>query len=422
MKKLLKPTAKLVFFLVAFLVGMAGLSIYQTANLLEKTVKQKAKTSVILTTPAIKSLQQKNDTKLDFSGISGKVITQLAQLKQVKSYNKYSSTTAQGLNFTIASAPDDELDFMLDNPDITLTGVLHTSQINQFVTRNYKIIEGRGLKPSDNLKQNAVIERNLAHKNNLHVGDSLKISKQQKTYKLKIIGIYQAQEGFYGFGVSLNGVKQEPANTIYVSYNLANQLKGNNQSADLATFELKDFSSRLSFIKQAKKVIADTNYLLQTNDALYQAVIQKFSNIKILAVIIVVFSLILLVVGLVSFATRGVFLATPKASFRCFWKKNGLLLFLAAIMAGIGDFLVGTLICKTLLNLSSKIYHFLDNQRLLFLDKQNFPLEINHLMVINDISQLKDLTLLVFLSLFLACIVILFSRLVLKHKSLHRDN
>lgn len=407
---------------VAFIVGMIGLNLNQTLQKLEEITQKKAETTIFITNQQktkVNNFQQQENMisteqkRLDFSGIPTNLVKKIAKLSQVKRYNMSTSTNVSALNFQPASAKDELVD--LDSQqEVTITGVIATSQVSQFITHNYKIVAGKGLS-AQNVKTNQIlIEKNLAEKNNLKVGDVLKIKVGQTQYPLKIHGIYQAKEGFYGFEISLNGTKREPANTIYAPYELLKKIEPQKKTVDSATFELKKASAKQEFLKQAQKIIGNKKYLLKSDDTLYQTLLRKLQSWRRVSQKLIIFALCVVVLVLVIKASKEILVGNFISSLRLFFKKNWIILLSGIICAGVVDFLYGEQLGELILNLIGMASTFLADQKLIFIDVQKLPLDISQIMLRSDLTQFENLLFLTTISLIATMIVVVCGRVLFR--------
>lgn len=407
---------------VAFLVGMIGLNLHQTLFKLEKITEKKAATTVFISNKqrveSTESSNQENlvsseQKRLDFNGIPIKLVKKIAALPQVKKYNMSTSTNVKALNFQVASDKDELVDFN-NNEQVTVTGVISTNQVNQFITHNYTIIAGKGLSGNEAQNNRILIEKNLAAKNHLQVGDILKIEADGVIYRLKIQGIYEAKEGFYGFEISLNGTKREPANTIYASYNLLKQIEPQKTTTDSATFELKNTTTKSAFLQTAKKIVGNQNYTLKSDDTFYQTLLRKLRNWQKLSQRLIIIALGVVVLVLVIKASRESLVGNVKNSCRIFIKKNWLILLSGIIISGSIDFIYGEQLGELILNLIGSGSTFLADQKLIFINVQKLPLDISQVMLKSDLTQLENLMFLTVISLIVTIVVLVCGRVFFK--------
>ena len=125
-----------------------------------------------------------------------------------------------------------------------------------------------------------LIEKTLAEENNLAVGDTFKVKdSNDKEVELKVKGIYETTDAGDELGMQFKFLN--PANTLITSYTMVATLDGEESGTiDEATYTLSDPAKMTSFVKQAEKLIDTDTYSLQTNDQMYQQMLQPLNNVK----------------------------------------------------------------------------------------------------------------------------------------------
>lgn len=164
--------------------------------------------------------------------------------------------------------------------DFQITGVLASGAYSSFSAGTAKITSGEALTQTDENSNNVLIESSLAEANDLTVGDTFKVKdSDDKDVTVKIKGIYETSDSGTSMGMRFNFMN--PANTIFTSYTLANDLKGSDSAdtIDSAVYDLSDPKEMESFVKKADKLIDTDTYSLQTNDQMYQQMLQPLNNV-----------------------------------------------------------------------------------------------------------------------------------------------
>ena len=220
-------------------------------------------------------------------------VEKIAALDNLSYYTISSSTTVNASSFDAISSDssDDSSDSsnqggpqmpqMASQGDISLSGTNDTSTASSFKEGTAEIIEGVGITADDVDSNDAVIETNLAEANDISVGDTIKVESDDTTYKLKVVGIYESTES--ADSRSMQMASLNPYNTIYTSYTLTNEIKGDDydNTADSVVFTLTDPEKMDAFVKAAKKTGLDTDeFSLTTNDQVYQQMVQPLENVK----------------------------------------------------------------------------------------------------------------------------------------------
>lgn len=283
---------------------MAGLLIRNAAMTTVNTTKQQVGASVTLSAnreQAFKKMRTstsndgpsatKTRPKLTMPSVKLKDVTAISKLAGLANYNVSVTTSANASSIKaittssnsnktggmMGGGPSGNAESTTSTGDLQITGVLNTATLNAFKDNTSQITKGRALNSSDKTTNNAIIESELAKENNLKVGDTIKIkatttSKASDT--LKVVGIYKTSQSSVGMGPQ----QTDPANVIYTSYTLANQIKGQTGKVDSATFTLSDPTQKNSFVKAAKKIINPKQFTITADDSTYQSLKQSMQK------------------------------------------------------------------------------------------------------------------------------------------------
>ncbi|WP_271294684.1 ABC transporter permease [Weissella confusa] len=217
-------------------------------------------------------------------------VKKIAALSNVASYNITNSASVNASSFKAITTTSTNTPMgggdrggMMGNQnsgDIQINGVTSTTSTASFSDGTAKIVSGRGIKTSDQNTNNVVIANELATANNIKVGDTLtvKTTDDAATEKtVKVVGIYKLKTTTDGFQ------REDPANTIYGSFTLANDINGTPDQASNVTFTMAEPAKTTAFVKQAKKLI-DTSELTLTSDASqYKTVAASMKNVAAFA-------------------------------------------------------------------------------------------------------------------------------------------
>ena len=166
--------------------------------------------------------------------------------------------------------------------DFQISGVSNTAQTSGFTDGTAKIIEGEGITDSDKDTNNVVIDSTLASANDLSVGDTFIITStedEETTYEMTIKGIYESSETSSSMGMNFNFMN--PANTLYTYYTFANTLNGSTEddTIDSAVYTLTDPNKMTDFINEAENLIDTSTFSLQSNDTMFQAMLEPLNNV-----------------------------------------------------------------------------------------------------------------------------------------------
>lgn len=269
---------------------LAGILIQSAAKTAVKEAKSQSGTTVTLQADRQKAFEQlSKDTsqtqtgekpKLDLANVSVKTAKKLAQSQYVKSYNFSNMTQVSAKSFDPIETSSDSVmqqrpgSQTQDSSQVTLSGSLNLELTNG------KLLKGRSLTSSDQDTNNVVIEKQLAKQNDLSVGDTLKVTADDQTYKLKVVGIYQSNET-QSMGMN------DPANTLYTSYTLVGKISGTENKVQNVVYTLSDPTKAQTFIKASKKLINTNKFALTADDSTYQALKTPLNNVKSFATKIV---------------------------------------------------------------------------------------------------------------------------------------
>lgn len=237
--------------------------------------------------------------KFEMTPISLSVAQTIAKMTGVKSYLYTTTTTATAGNITPISTQSNSSDSSssdnafgrgesngqnnkMTSGDFTITGVNRTDSVSEFSSSTNKIIKGKGI-TSQTSNNEAVIESDLAKANNLSVGDNFTVkvtndSGSEKTYTLKVIGIYKSKTSVTSSQLQNNA--SNPSNNLYVNLQTANTMKGQTNTVDAATYTLSDPASVKSFVKKAKSKIDTDKFTVESNDKLYQQMLTPLNNVS----------------------------------------------------------------------------------------------------------------------------------------------
>ncbi len=303
-------TAILVFVL-------AGLTIRSAAEQAAKQAQQNVGATVTLSANRQAALkkQQESSTSDSSSGnrpdpgsfsltpVSLSDAEKIAKLSNVKSYSFESSASAQANSGITAisssdsssseeSQSDDSASMdtaggrgggpQMMQADFQITGVSATSQNSNFTDGTAKITKGEGITASDKGTNHVVIDSTLAEANDLSVGDTFKITSskdEDTTYEMTIKGIYESTATASSMGMNFSFMN--PSNTLYTSYTFANELNGtaDDDTVDSAIYTLNDPQKMDTFVSEAKKLIDTDTFSLQSNDTMYQSMLEPLNNV-----------------------------------------------------------------------------------------------------------------------------------------------
>ncbi|MFC0276886.1 ABC transporter permease [Enterococcus devriesei] len=294
---------------------LAGLTIRSGAELATTNAKKSVGATVTLSTnrEAMFKNQQDSDSEnarpdpgsFQQTPVNLSDAEKIAKLANVKSYSFEASTSADkstGITpisseeSTTLSSEDSTDQKMggqggpegMSQGDFQIKGVSQSSSYSEFSAGTASLVEGEAITAKDEGTSNVLIEENLAEANDLKVGDTFKIkNSDDKDVAVTVKGIYKTSSSSDSMGARFNFMN--PANTIFSSYTLVNTLTGSDdKTIDSAVYNLNDPKEMESFVKKANKLIDTDTFSLETNDQMYQQMLQPLNNVSSFAKNIVI--------------------------------------------------------------------------------------------------------------------------------------
>lgn len=103
--------------------------------------------------------------------------------------------------------------------DLTIEGIRNSNLTASFKDGRSKIVDGNAITQEIKNKKVTLIEKRLAEKNNLKVGNKIKWKSLEGTeLEYEIIGIYETDEQLPNMGGMSAPAIMNPANKLYVPY------------------------------------------------------------------------------------------------------------------------------------------------------------------------------------------------------------
>ncbi|MDH5076422.1 FtsX-like permease family protein [Clostridium perfringens] len=227
--------------------------------------------------------------------VKGEDIKKISENKNIYSYVKRINSVADLIDHDIVEtketlanqSPERSKNF---KRTVMLTGVNESSKENKFVSGAYKLIEGKHLENQD--KNKVLMHKDLAKKNNLKVGDKIKVKSNlfdadnekgaNETVEVEIKGLFDGHN---------NDVVSAPQelyeNTLITDINTAAKVYGNTEDTAAyqdATFFVKGDKNLEKVIKDIGKLdINWREYNLIKSSSNYPALQQSISGIYSIA-------------------------------------------------------------------------------------------------------------------------------------------
>lgn len=236
--------------------------------------------------------------------IKGEDIKKISEVKSIDHYVKRINSVADLADHDIIETPETKVDPSSDRAKyfkrtVMLTGVNDSSKETKFVSESYKLVEGEHLKDGDVSK--VILHKELAEKNNLKVGDTIKIKSNvydadnekgaDEMVEAEIIGLFDGEN---------NGPVTAPQelyqNTIMTDLNTAAKVYGNTEDTAVyqdATFFVKGDTSLETVVKDLEKLdINWSMYSLVKSTSNFPALEESISSIISIANTLFIGSLI----------------------------------------------------------------------------------------------------------------------------------
>lgn len=227
--------------------------------------------------------------------VKGKDIKKISSLSEIDSYIKRIGAVADLDGLDIISVPDESLNRDAEKikqfkKAVMLTGVNDSQKETKFISKEFKLIQGEHLKNDD--KNKVLIHKELAEKNNLKIGDKIKLKSNiydadnekgaKETVEVEIKGIFDGKNKTKAI------VSQELyQNNIISDIHTASKIYGNTEDSQTyldATFFVKGDKNIDSVIKNVKKLDINFNeYSLVKSSKNYPALQKSISGIYKLA-------------------------------------------------------------------------------------------------------------------------------------------
>ncbi|HDR8197410.1 ABC transporter permease [Bacillus thuringiensis] len=285
-----KSLILLAIFLVVTNLVFAGFTIQSASSKATDLARQQLGADINLRIDINKYLEEQNSNQnaneaRKVPSIEKKEADKLKNSKYLDHYNYLKSVIAELKELHNVEPSGGAQSFGPNNNlNFTLQGVRDFSLLEAAQEKKLKLVEGEGITSKTVGKNVAMIEKKLAEKNNLKVGDKLQIGEvmdeELTTKELEIIGIYESKEEAPSFG-GQSFALLEPANQIYVPYSVMNSLEN-------AIYSLKDPKDIDAFKEEVKKLGLPAYYELDAQDNVYKQMIGPIENIASFSKMIVI--------------------------------------------------------------------------------------------------------------------------------------
>ena len=227
--------------------------------------------------------------------IKGKDIKKIAESKDIYDYVKRINSVADLVDYDIIETQATTVNQSAERAQnfkrtVMLTGVNNSLKENKFVSGVYKLVEGEHLINQD--KNKILMHKDLAKKNNLKIGDKIKIKSNlfdadnekgaNETIEVEIKGLFDGHNNS-----NVTSAQELYENTLITDLDTAAKVYGNTEDTAVyqdATFFVKGDKNLEQVIKNVKKLdINWKQYTLVKSSSNYPALQQSISGIYSIA-------------------------------------------------------------------------------------------------------------------------------------------
>lgn len=277
-----------IFFIITNLV-LAGFAIQNASQKASDFARKKLGADVTLKADMEKVIKQEQssgtDGRINVPSLDEKEAEKIAKSSYVKEYNYTvpSMGTADGFTPIKDEENTDNQSRMMSNipGDLSIEGIRDSNLEASFKDGTSKIVDGKAITADEKNKKITLIEKSLAKKNNLKVGDKIKWkSPEGKLMEYEIIGIYETEAQTPNMGGMSAPAIMNPANKLYVPYGSLTSDEENSPQIDKAVYYLKDPTYIEKFKTEVKKTDIDFDkFQLDAHDKLYKQMSGPIENI-----------------------------------------------------------------------------------------------------------------------------------------------
>lgn len=226
------PWRSLLLLLVSLIVAMwstfGGAVVHENTKARTETLDKQSATAVVRPSSSLLQTRQGDDSSWTDHYLSWSDYDKLASAAQTKGV-QYKYTVAESISvrqsasiqaITTDSTSKASEDKTGGNLTLQSFYTSEAAQVNEYGT--YKVIEGKGLDYSNSLAQNVLVSEELAKKNNLKVGSTIKIGNptdSETTYEYTVCGIYRyTSNPDNALGDDAKFAKDNRNNVLYTTY------------------------------------------------------------------------------------------------------------------------------------------------------------------------------------------------------------
>ncbi|WP_217170547.1 ABC transporter permease [Streptomyces sp. AC512_CC834] len=169
---------------------------------------------------------------------------------------------------------------------LALNGVRDLGMLLPFSYGSTKITAGRGIAPEDAGRDVAVIERRLADRNHLEVGDTVRVRSGdgERTAALTVVGVFQDPtrdpQGW-------TPPHELPGNALYVPVGIARQLHTGTATVREAVYKIGSPDQAEQLYAEAERLLGAGGFDFRVNDKAYRDQVRSIQRVGTFAGLIV---------------------------------------------------------------------------------------------------------------------------------------
>ncbi|MEV0019018.1 ABC transporter permease [Streptomyces tendae] len=173
-----------------------------------------------------------------------------------------------------------------DQGPLAVNGVRDAGLLLPFSYGSTKITAGRGIGPEDAGRDVALIERRLADRNDLAVGDTIRVQSADGEHPmpLKVVGIFQDPTRDPASWTPPHAL---PGNTLYVPVATAQQLGTGTGTVGEAVYRIGSPDRAEHLHAEAERLLGENGFDFRVNDKAYQDQVRPIQQVGVFAGLIV---------------------------------------------------------------------------------------------------------------------------------------
>ncbi|MEV6008951.1 FtsX-like permease family protein [Streptomyces sp. NPDC051976] len=233
------------------------------------------------------------DVTVEKKGLTPALADRLGRSDLVHRYNPELSVRAGARGFTpLSSDPPEAGDTKRgehegrEQAPMAVNGVRDVGMLLPFSYGSMKVMAGRGITPGDADKGVALVERRLAEKNGLRVGDTLRVCSAdgRRTVPLEIVGVFEdpTQDP-----PGRQPPHQLPGNTLYVPVGTAQRLGTGPAPVSEAVYRIGSPDQERPLHAEAERLLGKGTFDFRVNDKAYRDQVRPIQRVGTFAGLIV---------------------------------------------------------------------------------------------------------------------------------------